>query len=72
MTIEEHFRKGCADGARWAEDDLERPSIMHDTIVRLREEATHAHSNRFLGPQHAKFAAYSLGLVRSYRLVAHA
>lgn len=68
MTRAEHFLKGCADGASWAERDVERPSVMHCEVARLRDEATHAHSNRVLGPQHESYAAYSLGLVRGYRL----
>lgn len=67
--IEQHFLKGCADGTSWAEQDSQRPSLMHDEAVRLRSEATHAHSNRVLGPQHETFAAYSLGLVYGYRKI---
>lgn len=68
MTRKKHFLKGCADGANWAERDSQRPSLMHDEAARLRSEATHAHSNRALGPQHELFAAYCIGLTRAYRL----
>lgn len=70
MTVEESMRRGCTDGERWAERDLETPSLTHNEIARLREEATHAHSKRVLGPQHERFAAYCLGAARGYRLVA--
>lgn len=72
MTKEEHFSAGYVDGQRWAEMDAHSPGKRLDEMAVLREEATAAHYNRSLGPFQEKYAAYSLGLARGYRLVAMA